>query len=121
MAATPESKVKHMVKELFAHLELAGCKPYVFWPVPSGYGPSSLDCLVCYYGIFIGIETKAPGGKPTPRQEFTISQINAAKGVTLTIDGRRGIEELEYLLLRIKACYDNRVLFIYRENTWENT
>ena len=80
---TPEGKVKNMVRR---HLQpYKGL--YEYWPVPSGYGASSLDCLVCYKGTFIAIETKAPGKKPTPRQEACIKQIRDAGGYAYVIDG----------------------------------
>lgn len=38
-------------------------------------------------GLYVGVETKAPGGKPTPRQNRTIAEIHAANGVVFVIDG----------------------------------
>lgn len=61
--ATPESKVKKQVKSL---LSLHEC--YHFWPVQTGYGAATLDCLASHKGDFFAIETKAPGKKLTPRQ-----------------------------------------------------
>src|SRR5579859_5611707 len=82
---TPEGKVKAAVKKVL--------KPYVdrgvIWfdmPVPGGYGKPTLDFLLCVLGTFVAIETKAPGNKPTPRQEITISQIERAGGVVFVID-----------------------------------
>jgi hypothetical protein len=75
--------------------------------VPSGFGKSSLDCIVCYYGVFIAIETKAPGGKPTPRQDFTILEITAARGLVFVIDDAEGCEKLRSALLLIKMSHAN--------------
>jgi VRR-NUC domain len=38
------------------------------------------DIAGCYRGHFIGVETKMPGGRVSPRQEFVHEQINAAEG-----------------------------------------
>jgi hypothetical protein len=55
-------------------------------PVPSGYGESSLDFIVCYMGRFIAIETKAGARHPTPRQEVIIKRIVEAGGIAIVID-----------------------------------
>lgn len=89
MSMTPESKVKAKVsRAIDAHKGI-----YKFMPVPSGYGPSSLDYLLCVKGVFVAIETKAPGGKPTNRQKMIAAQIERAGGVVFIIDGING--ELE--------------------------
>lgn len=79
---TPEGKVKDKVKKL---LQEFGA--YYFMPVQTGFGAPTIDFLACHNGRFLGIETKAPGKKPTPRQEVTMGRINAAGGKTLVIDG----------------------------------
>lgn len=82
MAQTPEGKVKDKVKRL---LKKYGC--YYFMPVQTGYGASTLDILACAGGVFLSIETKAPGKKPTPRQELCIADIRLAGGVVFVCDG----------------------------------
>jgi penicillin-binding protein-related factor A (putative recombinase) len=62
-------------------------------PVQGGYGQSTLDYIGCHNGRFFSIETKAPGKKPTDRQNMIIDQMNAAGGKTFVIDG--DLEELE--------------------------
>jgi hypothetical protein len=100
---TPENKVKKRVKWL-----LDQYKPmYQYWPVPMGMGPSSLDCIVCYYGFFVAIETKAPGKKPTPRQEFCIDAIRAAYGSTFVVDDEASLEKLQEHLEWIKQRANN--------------
>lgn len=102
--ATPEGKVKEKVKRL---LKKYGC--YQFWPVQSGYGAPTLDCLACAFGHFIGIETKAPGKRPTPRQKLTIEDMKEAEATVFVIgeklldDGTySGMGELEAWLLMLK-------------------
>lgn len=70
---TPEGKVKDRVKKL---LKAAG----VYWhmPVQNGMGSPSLDFICCARGYYLAIETKAPGKKPTPRQEATIREMTKA-------------------------------------------
>ena len=79
---TPEGKVKAKVK---AALVKAGA--YYHMPVTNGFGAPTLDFVGCHRGNFFAIETKAPGKKPTPRQEITISQMQAAGGKVFVIDG----------------------------------
>lgn len=109
MASTPEAKVKQKVIRVLAEFDevprevngmMVGAM-YTFWPVPSGFGASSLDCLVCYRGVFIGIETKAPGKKPTPRQNLTIAEIEGAGGKVFVIDGEEGYAALKTYLHQI--------------------
>lgn len=83
MATTPEGRVKLKVRDLLA--DYAGM--YSYWPVPSGYGKTSLDILGCYRGRFFSVETKAPGKKPTLRQTMEIQDIEAAMGKSFVIAG----------------------------------
>lgn len=78
---TPEGKLKKQVK---AYLTSIGA--YHVWPVPGGYGDPLIDCYASINGKFVGIETKAPGAKPTPRQTKTIADINAAGGIAFYTD-----------------------------------
>jgi hypothetical protein len=80
MASTPEGKVKDKVKRL---LKKYGC--YQFWPVQTGYGAPTLDCLACCKGHFIGIETKAPGKRPTPRQRLTMEDMREADATVIVV------------------------------------
>jgi hypothetical protein len=93
MTTTPEGKVKLKVRILLAEYE----GMYSYWPVPSGYGKTSLDVLGCYRGRFFSIETKAPGKKPTLRQTMEIRDIEAAMGRSFVIAGEDSpvLRELE--------------------------
>jgi hypothetical protein len=81
--STPEGKVKRKVSALLK--SYSGL--FYTMPVPSGFGESTLDYLGCYRGLFFAVETKAPGGKPTPRQETTIATMRAAGATVFVIDG----------------------------------
>lgn len=89
MADTPESKVKAQVKSL-----LKAHKAYQFWPVQTGFGSPTLDCLGTHAGRFFAVETKAPGKKPTVRQQVTADEIRLAGGKVFIIDGPLGLMEL---------------------------
>ena len=115
MADTPEAKVKKMVRKVLSEFtEDTTSEPdewgdtylvpnlYQFWPVPSGFGASGLDCYVCYYSVSITIETKAPGKHPTPRQRLTIASLKAAKGLVFVIEDEDGCEQLRAALQLIR-------------------
>lgn len=94
MARTPEGKVKDAVKWVFQ----LHTNAYYHMPVQNGMGSPTLDFICCVpvkitqemvgqtIGAYLAIETKAPGKKPTPRQEQTIAEITAAGGKVLVID-----------------------------------
>ena len=80
MASTPESKVKERVKRI---LKKYGC--YQFWPVQTGYAAATIYCLGCCQGAYFAIETKAPGKRPTARQQLTIQDMRKAGAVVFVI------------------------------------
>lgn len=82
MANTPEGRVKRKISQLLVR---HGC--YYDMPVPGGYGKSTIDYHGCHYGMFFGIEAKAPGKKPTKLQEIILAEIRAAGGKAFVIDG----------------------------------
>jgi hypothetical protein len=80
--SSPEALVKAKVRKTLADYE----GMYVFMPVPSGYGRTTLDFIGCYRRRFFAIETKAPGKKPTLRQATELKSIDRAMGRTFVID-----------------------------------
>ena len=93
MAATPEGFVKAKVRKILAHYP----DIYTYWPVPSGFGKTTLDVLGCYRGKFFTIETKAAGKKPTLRQAEEIKNIETAMGKAFVLSGVDD-PEFEYLV-----------------------
>lgn len=79
---TPEGRVKAKVKKVLAHY-----RAYYHMPVQNGMGKPSLDFIGCSNGFYFAIETKAPGEKPSKRQEVTIEETRQAKGEVFVIDG----------------------------------
>lgn len=98
---TPEGTVKAKVKAVLKRY--AGGMWYDM-PVPGGYGRSSLDFYGACFGHAFAIETKAPGKKPTPRQQACIDDMRNAQIMVFVIDGDTGELEqwLAEILLRVK-------------------
>lgn len=94
---TPEGRIKAKVKR---RLKAEFPKHWPFMPVQTGYGAPALDFLICIAGRFVSIETKKPGGKPTPLQETTIQNIRDAGGLVFVVDGD---ESLEHAIACIKG------------------
>lgn len=79
---TPEAKVKVKVKKYLTEMGA-----YYAMPATGGYGLSGTpDFLVCYRGMFVAIECKAGGNKPTALQEAAMQRIRDAGGMALVID-----------------------------------
>lgn len=82
MASTPEVKVK---KQVVSALKAMGT--YYFYPVTGGYGASGVpDIIVCYKGLFVGIECKAGRNTPTALQDMNLAAITANGGLALVIN-----------------------------------
>jgi hypothetical protein len=84
MAMTPEGKVKHAVKQ-----ELKRRDIWYFLPVSNGMGQVGIpDFICCMEGIFLAIETKAPGkrGDTTANQDRVIAEIKDHWGKALVVD-----------------------------------
>lgn len=96
--ATPEKKVKDKVK---AVLESEGV--YYFMPPANGYGRAGVpDFVCCVNGLFLAIETKANGGKPTALQIREIETIRRNNGVAVVVD-ETNWEMLRDMIRRLKA------------------
>lgn len=89
--ATPESKVKAKVKELF--------KAYGVWyfmPVSGGFGRAGVpDFIGVYQEMFLAVETKADGGKTTRLQDINMRDIAKQGGVCFVVEGLDGLGPLE--------------------------
>lgn len=92
---TPEGKIKALINHV-----LAKHKPmlYSFMPVPTGFQAHSVDYFVCCKGRFIAIEAKAPGGKPTARQDYILALIRAAGGTTFVVSNDAEVKQLDEAL-----------------------
>ena len=89
----PEERVKAEHKAF-----LTSIGAYWFMPVLGGYGTNGIpDFVCCINGRLVGIETKAPGKRPTKWQDRQIKLINAAGGCAFYTDS------LDYTKQMLKA------------------
>lgn len=94
--ATPEGKVKKQVKEVLKNLGA-----YYVMPVTGGYGNSGApDFLVCYKGLFIGVECKAGRNTVTALQLHNLNSIKNANGVGLVVN-EENVSELQSILINL--------------------
>lgn len=95
MAATPEGKVKKLVREMLnPYVESHGL--YYNMPVPTGYGEPMLDFVGIHRRLGFMIETKAPGEKLKPRQQLTRDRVLAAGGKVFVVGEFANPEGYEY-------------------------
>lgn len=78
---TPEGMVKKAVRKLLESYE----RVHISMPVQNGMGKQMLDFHCAVAGHALVIETKAPGGKPTPRQEITIQELRDAGAAVFVV------------------------------------
>lgn len=81
MARTPEGKVKDAGVKIVEKYNA-----YYFFPEHAGYGRAGIpDMIVCYRGMFLGVEFKAGYNKPTALQEREMAMIEKAGGSAMVI------------------------------------
>lgn len=91
MATTPEGKVKTQVKRL-----LKEHKIWFYMPVAGPFSAHGIpDFVCCDNGVFLSIETKAPGkiDNLTVNQRRVISEIQEHGGIALVIDNVQQLKE----------------------------
>lgn len=92
MAKTPEGVVKDACKKF---LKERGA--WFFMPVSNGMGQVGIpDIIICYKGVFVAIETKAPGKKKniTANQDRVIGAIRKADGFAWVVDNPDDLKPL---------------------------
>lgn len=100
MSKTPEGAVK---AKCVAQLKALGA--YYFYPIGSAYMASGVpDIVVCYRGLFIGIECKAGKNKPTALQEKNLNDIRIAGGLPLVINETNVGMLTQWLLDHAQRC-----------------
>lgn len=94
-ARTPEGKVK---QKCVAELKRVGA--WYCFPVATGYGSSGVpDILACVNGLFLAIECKTPGNRPTALQQMQLDAIKVARGISMVYDGSTpAVDELRRVL-----------------------
>jgi 4-aminobutyrate aminotransferase-like enzyme len=84
MAMTPEGRVKEAVKKVLRHNGV-----WYYQPVQNGMGRVGIpDFICCWHGMFIAIETKAPGNvkNTTANQDAVIAEIREHGGYCMVVD-----------------------------------
>jgi hypothetical protein len=116
--STPEGRVKEKVKEVLANFcvvpaSKAGAFPgaaegWYYMPVQgSSFGVRGIpDFIGQYLGVFFGVETKAPGKKPTGFQSLQIKAIRQSGGACFVVDGEESLQEFEEFLNHIREGCD---------------
>jgi hypothetical protein len=88
---TPEGKVKDAVKKV---LKKHGV--WYFMPMQNGFGVVGIpEFICCFHGIFLGVETKAPGKREqtTPNQDRVLREIKEHGGYTIVVDDAKQLED----------------------------
>lgn len=90
MATTPEGLVVKKIVKYLKHL-----KPELYYMKPVQMMGSNM--ILDFHGVYKGnpfaIEAKAPGKKPTARQENTIKWLETSGCKCFVIDGDSSLEE----------------------------
>jgi len=90
---TPEGKVKKVGRATMTKMGM-----YHFPAFSGGYGRSGVpDDIGCYQGVFVAVEYKANGGKPTALQLKNMDDIRKSGGVALLVD-EHNVHQLERLI-----------------------
>jgi penicillin-binding protein-related factor A (putative recombinase) len=86
---TPEGKIKAEIKK-----GLGKIGAHFFQPVPSGYGKSAVDFIVCYRGWYLAIEAKRADGKGrlTALQAQFLAKVEAAGGAAVVATSWEDVE-----------------------------
>jgi hypothetical protein len=92
---TPEGRIKNKIKRL---IDEFGESIYSYMVVPSGYGKTTIDYLLCVDGLFVAIEAKKPGAEPTERQKGVLEDIRRAGGSTFVVNDDESLTVLEQFL-----------------------
>ncbi len=90
MAKTAEGDVKNSVK-----IVLNKHKAWHYWPVVTGYGQRTLDCIGCHKGRAFAIETKRADLVMTPKQTEHMEKMTASGMRVFLINSKTGTTELE--------------------------
>ena len=90
---TPEGKVKKAGRAIMTKMGM-----YHFPAFSGGYGRSGVpDDIGCHLGVFVAVEYKAKGGKPTALQLKNMDDIRKSGGVALLVD-ETNVHQLEELI-----------------------
>ena len=97
-----EQKVKAFLKE-------QGCWVLKTWS--NGVQRSGVtDLLVCCNGYFLGVELKAPRGKPSELQLWNIEEIRKSGGIAIVLYPKQ-FEEFKKMVIGMKGWKNESIRF----------
>ncbi len=88
---TPEGRVKTEIRKWLT-------ANHIFWSsIQNGPGakPGDPDLIICFHGMFIGVEVKAPNGVQSPLQIVRQNEIIASGGRYVVV---HSLDELKVIL-----------------------
>jgi len=92
MPRQPEGK---LVRKIQDRIEQRGGRPFKIQGADESFQEIGIpDLLVCYHGIFLGLEVKMPGEKPSPIQRQVLKSIEAAGGVARVVCSVEEVDEI---------------------------
>lgn len=89
--ATPEGRVKEKVKKVLNEQGI-----WWYMPVQTGWGVAGIpDFVCCKNGVFLGVETKAPGKEKnlSKHQQIQQKKILSAGGLYLVVSDAKKLED----------------------------
>lgn len=123
---TPEGKIKSAVKALLAAYDIRAAKDagafdtasgWYFMPTTAGLGVKGIpDFLGHFHGVFFGIETKAPGKKPSGFQALQLNAIDCSGGAVFVVDGVESLDVFKAWLDEIDEDEDEDAYYLKRSN-----
>jgi Holliday junction resolvase len=90
-----ETKVKKFLKD-------QGCWFLKYWAGAAYTKTGIPDLLICCNGCFLGVELKAPNGKPSELQLWNIEQIKKAGGIGLVLYPK-DFDSFKELIIKLKG------------------
>ena len=96
---------KNFENRLKKFLESEGCWFVKFFA--NAYTKSGIpDLLVCCNGYFLGVEVKAPNGKPSELQKMNIRKINESGGFGVVLYPDQ-FDDFKYMIRALEVHYDD--------------
>lgn len=95
-----EKNFENCVKK---YLEEKGCWYIKYWGGAAYTKAGVPDLLVCCNGRFLGVELKAPNGKPSDLQLYNLRKIKEAGGLGCLLYPKH-FELFRELIERVQAC-----------------
>src|SRR4249920_135428 len=88
----PEGRI---VKKIQARIAERGGRCFKIWGSDGSRQEVGIpDLLVCFYGVFLGLEVKQPGEKASPIQRQVLKTIEAAGGVARVVCSVEEVDEI---------------------------